>query len=127
MICGTGIDIIEIDRIRRAVERHPTFLSKHFTEVENLYFMSKKNNPQSIAGYFAAKEAVSKALGTGFRFFRFTDIEIEKDSFNKPSINLYGNAKKIAQEKNIVNILLSISHCKEYAIANAIAITERLG
>ena len=127
MIYGTGIDIIEINRIKRAVERHPNFLHKHFTEVEKLYFISKKNNPQSIAGYFAAKEAVSKALGTGFRFFRFTDIEIEKDSLNKPSVNLYGNAKKNAQEKNIINILLSISHCKEYAIANAIVIIERLG
>lgn len=127
MICGTGIDIIEIDRIKRAVERHPNFLNKHFTEVENLYFMSKKNSPQSISGYFAAKEAVSKALGTGFRSFRFIDIEIEKDSLNKPFVNLYGNAKKIAQEKHIGNIHLSISHSREYAVAHAIATIERLG
>lgn len=125
MICGTGIDIIEIERIRKAVERHPNFLNKHFTEVENHYFISKKN-PQSIAGYFAAKEAISKALGTGFRFFAFRDIEIQKDAFNKPCVHLYGKAKKIAEEKSITNILISISHCKEYATANAIAITERL-
>ena len=124
MIYGIGTDIIEIKRIKKAVERHPDFLHRYFTQMENDYFLIKKNSPQSIAGYFAAKEAVSKAFGTGFSQFKFKDIEIKKDTFNKPCINLYGNAKKIAIEKNIETIHVSLSHCKEYAIAYVVAITE---
>ncbi|MPW26583.1 holo-ACP synthase [Alkalibaculum sp. M08DMB] len=120
-IFGTGIDIIEIYRIEKVVSKHPKFLDKYFTSIELEYFASKKNNYQNIAGYFAAKEAVSKALGTGFREYRLIDIEIVKNRLNKPEVVLHHNAKKIIIENKINHIYLSISHSKDYAIANAIA------
>lgn len=124
MIYGIGIDIIEINRIEKVVSRQPLFLSKNFTSEELEYFTRKKNNYESIAGYFAAKEAVSKALGTGFNIFRLKDIEILKDELNRPYVVLHERGKEFAEEKGIKEISLSISHSKEYAVANAIAILK---
>lgn len=127
MIFGTGIDIIEIKRIEKAVFKRIKFLNKCFTSKELEYFNSKKNNYESIAGYFCAKEAVAKALGTGFHNFKLIDIEVLKDEYNKPFVVLHNNAKIIADQHGIDHIHLSISHSKEYAVANAIATIKSKG
>lgn len=121
MIYGNGIDIIEIDRIEKIIKRHPNFLKKYFNEKEIEYFNRKKNIYESVAGYFAAKEAVSKSIGVGIREYNLKDIEIIKDDLNKPYVKLHNNAKTIVEKKGIKEIFLSISHCKIYAVANAVA------
>ncbi len=121
MIKGSGIDIIEIDRIRNAVNKNDRFIERIFTEDEIIYIKSRSNNVNTIAGLFAAKEAVSKALGSGISGFKWTDIEVYSDSLGKPSIRLHGKAKELADEKEITNVHVSISHSKDDAVAFAIA------
>jgi len=121
MIKGTGIDIIEIERISKAVENRK-FIERIFTINEIKYFNSINNNIYTIAGSFAAKEAIIKTLGTGLRGFKWIDVEIVRNELGKPSVILYGKAKKIADDKGISNIELSISHCRQYAVAQAIGI-----
>ncbi|KEH97343.1 holo-ACP synthase [Clostridium massiliodielmoense] len=127
MIIGIGTDIVEIDRINRAIERTPNFVSKLFTKTEIKYLISRKMRPEFVAGKFAAKEAVAKALGTGFRKFRFRDIEINKNELGKPLVLLNGDAKKIAKKFGDYKIHLSISHGRENAIAYAILEVEGNG
>ncbi|WP_240841524.1 holo-ACP synthase [Acidaminobacter sp. JC074] len=115
---GIGIDIIEIDRIKRAIEKQSGFLDKLFTEYEQNYYINKGEKAETIAGFFAAKEAVSKVLGTGVRY-SWKDIEIKHTEFGAPFVVLHGQAKSIADEAEIGKVLVSISHCKTYAVANA--------
>lgn len=116
MIIGIGTDIIEIDRVKRLIEKK-NFLNRFFTEGEREYLANKK--PESTAGYFCAKEAVVKALGTGFSGFKWTDVEIIKIN-SVPGVILHGKAFEIANSKGINSIRLSISHCRTYAVATAI-------
>lgn len=120
MIIGIGTDIIEIKRIECALERNSSFINKLFTENEIDYLKSRKMRPESVAGRFAAKEAVSKALGTGIRGFEFKDIEIDKNTLGKPIVSLRGEAKKLGEKLGNYKIHLSISHSKENAIAYAV-------
>lgn len=120
MIYGIGIDIVEIDRMEKAMG-NPRFLQKIFSEEERAYFSERKLAPQSVAGNFAAKEAFSKAMGTGVRGFSFSEVEILRDEAGKPHIALTGAAKKIADEKGICGLYISISHSKKYAIAQVTA------
>ncbi len=121
MIAGIGNDIIETKRIKKAVETNPKFLLKYFTSKERNYFEERNHSYESIAGNFAAKEAVSKALGTGFSGFGPIDIEISRNEAGGPVVFLYGRAKKLAEERGIIQIWVSISHCKAYATAYSIA------
>ncbi|WIV13453.1 NAD(P)H-hydrate dehydratase [Proteiniborus sp. MB09-C3] len=121
MIKGTGIDIIEIDRIRSAINNNTKFKERIFTKNELNYIESKNNNMNTIAGLFAAKEAVSKALGSGISGFKWTDIEIYSETSGKPSIMLLGKAKELANAKEISNIHVSISHNNDSAVALAVA------
>lgn len=116
MIIGIGTDIIEISRVAEAAQRKH-FLQRLFTERERDYLEGKA--AESMAGYFCAKEAVAKALGTGFSGIALTDIEIVKNN-SVPGVVLHGMAKVVADSKKISNIQLSISHCREYATAVAI-------
>lgn len=118
---GIGTDIIEISRIKVALERTPSFLEKVYTIKEQEDKQGKKKKVESLAGLFCAKEAVSKALGTGFRGFNLKDIEIISDTLGKPQVLLHGEAKHRAKLMGIKEIAISISHCKEYATAVAIA------
>lgn len=127
MIIGIGTDIVEIDRINKAIERTPNFINKLFTKKEIEYFISRKMRPEFIAGKFAAKESVAKALGTGFRKFGFRDIEIDKDELGKPLVLLSGEAKEIANKFGDYKLHLSISHGRENAIAYAILEVEGNG
>lgn len=120
MIIGVGVDIVQVDRIAKNIEKQK-FLDKIYTNGEKEYLMKKNFSHQTAAGLFAAKEAVSKSLGTGILGFSITDIEIIKDEFDKPEILLHNNALKIAENKGISKINISISHEKHYAIAFAIA------
>ena len=121
MIKGIGIDVIEISRVERAVKKNERFIEKIFSGQEIEYIMSRNYNSFTIAGLFSSKESVSKALGTGIRGFDWTDIEISHDELGKPLVELKNNAKKIASQRGIKNINLSISHIKDQAISMSIA------
>lgn len=123
MILGIGIDIIEIERIRNLVKKKNAFLQRFFTLKENKYFNMNGNiKMESVAGYFASKEAVVKSIGTGFSGISWQDIEIQKTSLGQPKVVLRGGAASKAKEMGIESIMLSISHCKTYAVAQAVAI-----
>jgi holo-[acyl-carrier protein] synthase len=119
MIIGIGTDIIEIDRIEKVIDRTKSFIEKSFTDREIEYFNLHGFRGNVIAGNFAAKEAVSKALGTGFRGFGLKDIEVLRDQLGKPIVHLSDNIYRILNIKDF-NIHVSISHSKENAIAYAV-------
>jgi holo-[acyl-carrier protein] synthase len=121
-ILDIGIDIVEIDRIAMASKKNERFLKRIFTENEIELFKSNGYIPHSIAGNFAAKEAISKALGTGIRGYNFKDIEVLRNEVGKPIVKTYNNLNKICIDYNVLEIKVSISHCKEYAVANAMVI-----
>ncbi|GAA0224434.1 holo-ACP synthase [Metaclostridioides mangenotii] len=121
-ILDIGIDIVEIDRIAMASKKNEGFLKRIFTENEIALFKSNGYKPHSIAGNFAAKEAISKALGTGIRGYNFKDIEVLRNEVGKPIVKTYNNLNKICIDYNVLEIKVSISHCKEYAVANAMVI-----
>jgi len=126
MIIGCGIDIIEIDRIEDVLNANSNFITRIFCNTEIEYIKIKKSNTNTIAGLFAAKEAISKALGSGIRDFKWKDIEIYHDNLGKPFVRLYNNAKIIASSKNIDTIHISITHDKDKAAAFAIAEGKKL-
>ncbi|MBE6070474.1 MAG: holo-ACP synthase [Clostridium butyricum] len=119
MIIGIGTDIIEVYRIEKAINRTNNFLEKVFTEKEIDYFKIKNLNANTIAGNFAAKEAISKALGSGFRNFGLRDIEVLRDDFGKPVVNLTKKIYDIVGRKDF-KIHVSISHSRDNAIAYAV-------
>lgn len=125
MIVGVGIDIVEIRRIKSAMDSSDRFLEKIFTSVELEYLKSRNLRVEYVAGRFAAKEAVAKALGTGFRGFDFKDIEIDRTTLGKPIVILKGKAKLIAKKEGQYNIHLSISHGEDSAVAYAILEVEK--
>lgn len=113
---GIGNDIIEISRIEKAIKK-TNFITKVFTENEIKLFEIKGSRAEFFAGRFAAKEAISKALGTGFREFSLTDIEVLNNELGKPYVT-FKNSIDSYNKKYFIDI--SISHCKEYAVAVAI-------
>ncbi|MGN0298148.1 MAG: holo-ACP synthase [Lachnospiraceae bacterium] len=117
MIVGTGVDIVETARVEKACAKQH-FLLRCFTAWE---IEQAKGRAESLAGYFAAKEAVAKALGTGVRGFGLLDIEVRKNELGKPEVQLYGKAKLLAESLEINQIHLSISHEKTMAIAFVVA------
>ncbi|MCR5153484.1 MAG: holo-ACP synthase [Lachnospiraceae bacterium] len=117
MIIGVGTDIIETERIKKALEREG-FLKNTYTDAEAELI---KKRPASAAGNFAAKEAVAKALGSGFSGFGPKEVEILRDKAGKPFVNLYGGAKKKAEEINVNRIHVSISDVSGCAVGMAVA------
>ncbi len=118
MILGIGCDIISVERIQRAMQRNERFAEKLFTSNEIAYCQSKASPWQSFAVRFAAKEAVMKALGTGWDGkVNWLDIEVYSDAKGNPFIALSGGAKQLADQKGVNNIQLSLSHEKEQALA----------
>lgn len=116
MIQGIGTDIVEVARIRGSIERHGIhFLNRLFTQKEQDYCKKFRDSAIHFAGRFAAKEAVAKALGSGFGSeLSWQEIEIENDEKGKPLVHLSGRLEKKCQ------VHLSISHCDSYATATAI-------
>ena len=116
MIIGLGTDIIEIERVRKAVGKK-NFRNNVFTETEQAYCESRgKNSAASYAARFAAKEAFFKALGTGI-VTRLSDVEIINDERGAPNIFLRGKAETLAQSKGVEKISLSLSHSRDFATA----------
>jgi holo-[acyl-carrier protein] synthase len=109
-----GVDLIEIARIRRALERHPGFRERCFTEAERAYCDSRANPAQSYAGRFAGKEAVGKALGIGVHF---TWKEIEIAGRPKPGVRLSGRTRAWAERIGAAAIDVSMTHSRELAAA----------
>lgn len=123
MIIGTGIDIIEVERIEQALRRHPQrFLHRVFTPGEIAYCESSETHrSRRLAARFAAKEATLKAFGLGLRDVKWTDIEVTRDALGKPTLCLFGRLKQIADERGVARLHLSLSHSKDYAIAQVVA------
>jgi holo-[acyl-carrier protein] synthase len=123
-IVGIGTDIVECLRIGRMIEEHgELFLTRVFTTREIRYCQARKHATEHFAGRWAAKEAVLKCLGTGWRRgLCWTDMEVRNDPEGKPTMSIRGAARDQAQQMHITDILLSISHCRAYATAYALAV-----
>lgn len=116
MIIGIGNDIVEIERVKRAVNSEH-FKRRVFTDFEISYCESRgKSSAASYAARFAAKEAFFKAMGTGINT-DLTEVEVRNNSLGQPEIFLYGKARFLAEEKCAAQIFLSLSHSREYATA----------
>lgn len=120
MIAGIGTDIVEIERIKSAIAKD-SFYTAIFTQAERERI---NKNPERAAGCFAAKEAVAKALGTGFSGFRPIDIEILNNERGKPYVTLYRGAKTLAEAVEITAVHISVSHDGSKAVAFAVAETS---
>lgn len=122
MIIGAGIDIVEICRVREAVEKWgKDFLSRIFTPREIAYSTARRFSYQHLAGKFAAKEACFKALGAPKRFpVKWPQIEVLNDADGKPTIVFHGEALKLKKSRRVETVIISLSHSKNYAVANAI-------
>ena len=120
MIVGIGNDIIEIERIEKAISKEG-FKNKVYTQRELENIEKRGNRTETYAGIFSAKEAISKAIGTGVREFSLTDLEILNDDLGKPYVVVSEKLDKILRnKKEDYQIEISISHSKKYAIAMAI-------
>ncbi|MBU1260672.1 MAG: holo-ACP synthase [Planctomycetes bacterium] len=118
-----GIDLVDCPRIEKMLERHGGhFLDRVFTQAEQKQADRVKNRIEKLAGRFAAKEAVLKLLGTGWRGkIAWTDIEIVNNPLGRPLVTLSGEVKKIASKLGVGDICLSISHTANFVMASAIA------
>ena len=117
MIVGIGNDIIEIERVEKAISKEG-FIAKVYTQRE---IEKRGNRTETYAGIFSAKEAISKAIGTGVREFALTDLEILNDDLGKPYVIVSDKLNKIIQrKKENYQIEIAISHSKKYATAMAI-------
>jgi holo-[acyl-carrier protein] synthase len=121
VIYSIGTDIIDVSRIKRAIERNERFVEKIYTDNEISYCMSKANKYESFAARFAAKEAVMKAIGTGWDgYINWMDIEVLNTDMGKPYIVTYNATSDFVKAHSISRIHLSISHERNYALAYAI-------
>jgi holo-[acyl-carrier protein] synthase len=125
-IVGIGSEIVECLRIGKMIELHgELFLRQVFTDWEIRYCQSRRHATEHFAGQWAAKEAVARAIGmTLGRSAIWTDLEIRSVPGGKPIVKVGGTAKEIALERGIGDILVSISHCRTYATAYALAIAR---
>jgi len=119
MIKGIGIDIIEVERIANAIASQ-SFTKRVFTEGEQELILARKNDPQTAAGIFAAKEACAKALGRGFGEILHKDIEVTHNELGAPQIVLYNEAQKQFEKMGGTQIFITLSHIKETAIAECL-------
>ena len=125
MIKGIGVDIIEVGRIKNGWQKYQNrFLDRLFTVDEADYCLQQSNPEIHLAARFAAKESVAKALGTGLRGMKWTEIEVWNNELGKPVIKLHNQAQVTAKQLGIQKVLISLSHTKKQAIAYAVAVTE---
>ena len=125
-VIAQGIDIVVCERIATIWRDHgQAFLDRIYTPAEQAYCLNCKTQVVRLSGRFAAKEAVLKALGTGWRGgIEFRDIETLPDPMGKPLVTLYRRTADLANTLGIKTILMSISHAGDYAVASAIAVGE---
>lgn len=126
MIYGIGIDVVEVDRIEAAIERSGAlFVDRLFTEAEKAYCQRQKRPGMHYAARFAAKEAVSKALGTGIGGQAgWLDMEVVRNESGAPTMIFHGNAADFLRTEGIATVQVSLSHARDYAAANAVAIRQ---
>jgi holo-[acyl-carrier protein] synthase len=123
-VVGIGTDIVECLRIAQMIERHgELFIGRVYTQHEIEYCSSRKAATQHYAGRWAAKEAVLKAMGTGWsRGISWRDVEVRNDKGGKPTIALAGGAREVCERLGIARMSVSISHCRSHATAFALAL-----
>jgi len=128
-VLSQGIDMVECARLRDIIARHgDRFLRRVFTDVELDYCRGRKREVEHLAGRFAAKEAVLKVLGTGWRNgINWTDIEVRNEPSGQPRVRLSGRCREIADELNLSGVLVSISHISTHAVASALGVAEAAG
>lgn len=125
---GVGSDIVEVARIEHAVARWgESFVTRVFTRAEDERARHPRVRSMRLAARFAAKEAVMKALGLGWRAMAWHEIEVVNDPLGKPMVVLWGGARAAAQEQGISDVLISLSHTHELAFASAIAVSSHEG
>ena len=122
MIVGTGIDLVEIERIQHSVDRFgERFLQRVYTEAERAYCLRKKNAAESLAARFAAKEAGAKALGTGISHgVAWLEIEVVREPGGRPTIAFHGRAGEIAARLGVHSAALSLTHNRDLAVASVV-------
>ncbi|MBP7050703.1 MAG: holo-ACP synthase [Phycisphaerae bacterium] len=125
-IIAHGIDLVDFPRIEQMIERHgDRFVDRVFTPAEQRYAVAHKNSVEKYAGRFAAKEAVLKLVGTGWRGrIAWTDVEVVNNPSGQPEVRLSGEVKDIAAKLGIRQISLSITHTANFAIASAVALAQ---
>jgi len=125
-IVAHGIDLVDCPRIEQMIQRHgERFIKRVFTAAEQAYAEKNKNEVEKLAGRFAAKEAVLKLVGTGWRGkIAWTDIEIINNAAGQPEVTLGGEVRKIADTLGIKHISVSITHTANFAIASAVALAQ---
>jgi holo-[acyl-carrier protein] synthase len=120
---GVGIDIVEVRRIEQALDRWgDAFVMRLFTPAEDERARPPRARSARLAARFAAKEAVMKALGLGWRAMGWREIEILNDPLGKPTVTLRGGAKRAADRQGIATVLVSLSHTRDLAFASAVAV-----
>jgi holo-[acyl-carrier protein] synthase len=127
MIVGLGIDVEEVERVKGAIERQgERFLKRIYTPKEREYCEQFKDKYERYAGRFAVKEAAMKALGTGWsRGVRWVDIEVVRQRGGRPTLQLSGEARLIAERLGVINIAVSITHTPKQAVAQVIFESEK--
>lgn len=125
-IIATGIDLIECQRIRELCERHgDRAIDRLLTPTERAYVQSHKDYIPRLAGRFAAKEAILKVLGTGWRgAIAWRDMEITNDAAGSPHVALSGECARVADQLGLTRIFISITHTENFAAASATGVAE---
>jgi holo-[acyl-carrier protein] synthase len=125
-IVAHGIDLVDCPRIEQMIQRHgERFVNRVFTAPEQAYAKANKNEMEKLAGRFAAKEAVLKLIGTGWRGkIAWTDIEVINNAAGQPEVTIRGEVERIAHELGIEHISVSITHTANFAIASAVALAK---
>ena len=124
---GVGVDMLEIERMERVMARRPNFVVRVFTDEERAYCEKSARPAEHYAARFAAREAVLKALGTGFsEGIGLRDVSVARDGSGRPRAVLAGRAAEMVRERGVREIALSISHTRDVAVANAIAVTDEV-
>ena len=126
-IIAHGIDLVDCPRIEEMIKQHgQRFVNRVFTAAEQAYADANKDRVEKLAGRFAAKEAILKLMGTGWRGkIAWTDIEVVNNAAGQPEVTLDGEVKKLADKFGIKHISVSITHTANFAIASAVALTQK--
>jgi len=122
VVVGLGVDLVDVDRIRRAVDRTPSFADRVFTPAEQAWCTTANDPAERYAVRWAAKEAVLKSMGAGLGAAAFTDIEVVRAESGEPSIVLHGAARALAAEQGIGRFLVSLTHTATLAQATVLAL-----
>lgn len=126
-LASIGVDMLEIARMEKVLERRPSFAQRVFTQAERTYCDRTARPAQHYAARFAAREAVLKALGTGFsRGIGLADVSVVNNEAGRPEVVLSGRAAEVAKEQGILEVALSLSYTHDVAVASAVAMTDEV-